>query len=192
MKKIKYILITIAFITVISLGFNKTVNAEEETSSATTGESELQLWVNENLPWLIGIPTGTVTTILIEFIVLAKKLKKKDEEINETKDLNSKGKIAIDATKEILESTKVLTRDLKASVNNALNQINKTDSRINTLVTDLANNMAKQLETLTTAIEAIEKRISSLEQVQEMIALHSKELVSNGTAEKISKKLKRG
>ena len=189
MKRIKYIL-TIVFITVISLGLNKTVNAEEETSSSATTESGLQAWVNENLGWIIGIPTGTVSAILIEILVLADKSKKKLKEINETQDLNAKGKLAIDTTKELLTDTKKLTKNLTDTVNVALDQINKTDLKVNELVTNLSNNLTSTLNVLSTNVTLLEKRLAALEDVQEMIALHSKELVANGTAEKIAKKLR--
>ena len=197
MRKLKTILFILALVFAFLFNFNKTVKAEEEntSSSATTEEiikkeSELQKWMNDNLGWLIGIPTGTLMTGLIEFIVLVKKSKKKKEEIDETKKQNSTGKEILNTATSLINDTKLLTVKLEDTVAKALNSIEVTDSKVNERVSDLVTKVTTCLETLNTTLALLENRVSNLELVQEMIALHTKELVSNGTAEEISKKIR--
>ena len=203
MKKLIKLFILITFICGVLFSFNKLVNAEEVEDTSTSSpvteteetleepkESELQIWVNENLGWLVGIPTGTLMTALIEFLVLVKKSKKKDEEINETKEQNNKGKEILSTAKNLLSDTKELAKKLDDTVAKALNNIEVTDSKVNERVNDLATKVTSCLEALNTTLALLESRVSNLETVQEMIALHTKELVANGTAEEISKKIR--
>ena len=206
MKKIAKIILIIALFCGVLFSFNKSVNAEEENTSSsaptteneiiedTQKESELQIWMNENLGWLIGIPTGTLMTAIVEFIVLVKKSKKKDEEINETKQQNSNSKSILNNAKTLLNDTKELTNELTQTVNEALTKINDTDLKVNELVsnlsTQLTNKINASVETLVRVLSLLETRVAHLEDVQEMIALHTKELVANGTAEEITKKIR--
>ena len=211
MKKLKFLLLFIAVFTLLTFSLNK-VSAEEDTSSSdTTTEdivveeneetnleeiveenkpSDLQIWVNENLGWLVGIPTGTLMTALIEFLVLVKKSKKKDEEVNETKKQNSNGKEILTTAKNLLTDTKELAVKLEDTVAKALTNIEITDSKVNERVSDVITKVTNCLETLNTTLALLENRVSNLEAVQEMIALHTKELVANGTAEEITKKIR--
>ena len=203
MKKLIKLFILITFICGVLFSFNKLVNAEEVEDTSTSSpvteteetleepkESDEQIWFNENLGWLIGIPTGTLATALIEFLVLVKKSKKKDEEINETKEQNNKGKEILSTAKNLLSDTKELAKKLDDTVAKALNNIEVTDSKVNERVNDLATKVTSCLEALNTTLALLESRVSNLETVQEMIALHTKELVANGTAEEISKKIR--
>lgn len=209
MKKLKAMLFVFAIFCVCLLSFNKSVNAEEETSSSaptdTTIEeqkgSELQIWVNENLGWLIGIPTGTSLSILVEILVLASKSKRKKEELEETKTQNSNGKDILNNakslmnnTKQMVDDTKKLAKDLEGIVANAITRIETTDNkvseRVKNLCETLTDKLESSLESVNNTLVLLEQRLSQLEDVQEMMALHTKELVANGTAEEITKKIR--
>lgn len=199
----KKIIAAILLVSAILFGTIKSVNAEEventSTSSPTTetnnnNASDLEIWVEENLGWLVGIPTGTVLTTLIEILVLASKSKKKKEEIEETSTQNKNGKEILSTAKNLLNDTKNLTKSLEGSILCALDKIEKTDNLVNERIANLTNELTTKLvnglETLNNTIVLLENRLSKLEDVQEMIALHSKELVANGTAEEITKKIR--
>ena len=218
MKKLKtlFLVVALTFVFMFSL---KSVNAEEETSSSATTEtdevqkeSDLQTWLNENLGWLIGVPAGTVLSILAEGIFLFAKGKKKDEEIAETKESNKNSKEVIETANNLLNNTRELANTLSVSVTSTLNdvkalassvdesvaaalkRIDLTDKNLTNVVTvlekEIKNVVKTSLEALNTTVVNLEVRLATLEKVQEMIALHTKELVANGTAEEISKKLR--
>lgn len=207
MKKILVFLLTLSILLFTSL---KVVKAEEvddiPTSSTDTTEeietetnnnlleenepSQLEVWFEENLGWLVGIPTGTILAVIADILVLVKKNKKKNEEISETKTQNKNGKEVLNTAKELLNETKNVANDLGKLVLNALDNIEKTDNLVNDRVNELTNKLVTGFETLNNTLELVETRITKLEEVQEMVALHSKELVANGTAEKITKKIR--
>jgi hypothetical protein len=211
----KKIIAVILLVSVILFGTIRLVNAEEvedtSTSSPTTDieveleteepnleeiiieenqPSDLDIWFEENLGWFIGIPTGTALTTLIEILVLASKAKKKKEEIEETKEQNTNGKEILTTAKDLLTDTKNLTRNLEISILSALDNIEATDIKVTERVNELTNKLVNGFETLNNTIVLLENRLSKLEDVQEMIALHSKELIANGTAEEITKKIR--
>lgn len=141
--------------------------------------SDLQIWVEENLGWLVGIPTGTVLAVIADILVLANKNRKKKEEIEETSNQNKRAKAVLDTTKELLNDTKALAKKLETNVTDVLN-----------LTEEKTALLLNGFENITKILASLENRLTQLEDVQEMIALHSKELVANGTAEKITKKIR--
>ena len=208
MKKLKYLLLVLLLVSVFAL--NKTVNAEEEDTSSsattdeviedtplediefeeTTNESELQVWVYANLGWLVGIPTGTALTAIVELVVLHKKSKKQTEATNETKEQNAKTKTYVNKTKELVSETKALAKSLETNVKVGLENILKTEDLFKSLATNLTNIVHDEISRSTATTQLLEVRIANLEKVIEMVALHTKELVCNGTAEEISKTIR--
>ena len=162
---------------------NITIEDEEQPS-------DLQVWFEENLAWFIGLPTGGALTLLSFAIMVHKEKKEKRADIQETKNQNANANKLLTLVKSNLIEVKELSDSLAAANVNLLTHVNNTDKRINDLVTSLTVKVTLGLETLTTTVSALESRLSKLEDVQEMIALHSKELVANGTAEEIHKKLR--
>jgi predicted RNase H-like nuclease (RuvC/YqgF family) len=224
MKKLLLVLVLFLLLTTASI---KSVSAEEvediPTSSPSTEEvieneelpieeentgTNLQLWVNENLGWLIGIPTGISLSAVIEFILIAKLNKKKREEIAEVQEQRSVGDKVLSSSKKMIEDTKLLTANLKDSVsttldnvktltntlqnnvNNALSRIETLDVNVQDTVNNLANKLSASFEQINKTVTTLESRLAKLENIQEMIALHTKELVANGTAEEIVKKIR--
>ena len=84
-----------------------------------------------------------------------------------------------------MNEVKELTDTITTANFDLLTKLNITDKRVNDLVTNLTNKVSLGLERLNNTVSTLENRLSKLEDVQEMIALHSKELVANGTAEEI-------
>ena len=66
---------------------------------------------------------------------------------------------------------------------------NKLDSFMEQSANTITS-LTQALEATTKSNEALVARISVLEDVIELMSLHSKELVANGTAEKITKKIR--
>ena len=158
------------------------VNNEEPNLEDITIEeqpSEMQIWFEKNLGWLVGIPTGTVLAVIADILVLANKNRKKKEEIEETSNQNKRAKAVLDTTKELLNDTKALAKKLETNVTDVLN-----------LTEEKTALLLNGFENITKILASLENRLTQLEDVQEMIALHSKELVANGTAEKITKKIR--
>ena len=158
------------------------VNNEEPNLEDITIEeqpSELQVWFEKNLGWVVGIPTGMVTTI-ISIALFVHKTKKKFDELNEdTSSQNKNTKAHLKATVELVAEAKKQNEIIS----------NKIDSFIENNASQIAA-LTSALETMTKAYEASTRKIAALEEVIEMMALHTKELVANGTAEKITQKIR--
>lgn len=149
--------------------------------------SDLQIWFEKNLAWFIGLPTGGALTLLSFAIMTYKEKKEKRADIEETKAQNANADKLLKDVKNNLSEVKELANTLTNATTEALMKINITDKRVNDLVTNLTNKVTLSLDNVTKAMGVIEIKIANLEEVQEMIALHSAELVANGTAEKIAK-----
>lgn len=141
--------------------------------------SDLEIWFENNLGWLVGIPTGMLTT-LISIALFVYKTKKKFDLVNEETTSQNKN------TKENLVKTKELVDETKKQ-NEVI--VEKIDNFVETNEKQMAA-LTKALETTTKELELSNARIAALEEVIEMIALHTKELVANGTAEEITKKIR--
>ena len=141
--------------------------------------SELQIYLEENLREIVNFVVGMFTTI-VSLAIFILKTKRKFDKITDVTNSQNKD------TKDHLEKTKALVNETKQQ-----NEImkNKLDSFMEQSANTITS-LTQALEATTKSNEALVARISVLEDVIELMSLHSKELVANGTAEKITKKIR--
>lgn len=159
---------------------------EEPKAETKTKAAE---WFETNLGWFVGIPVGTLLTLLIDMLVLFKKAKERIAENQSTKDLH---KVALDEiayakaimtkSQEIAKAAVETANYVKANIEDIQRRLDVTDNMILENTTMFSN--------LKNSIADLENKIATLNEVEQLIATHSKELVGNGTAERIVKMLK--
>ena len=178
-------------------------NENTEEANNIGEKSNAEVWLEKYFGWIVGVPIGTLIAALIEIIALAKKSKAKVEELKETKDSNKFIKEQIEITKEMLENAIKVQSEAMALVNfvkdNSETTLKELE-RVRVNITDTMNEMnvcfssgfnfnQEKMQENFKELELLLNRFKSIEEIQKLIALNTKELVCSGTAEKIVKKL---
>lgn len=172
------------------------VLVEDETNTKT----DFANWFEDNLGWLFGLPLGSLLTIALEILVLAKKSKAKVEELKETKDANkfikeqieignemyTKGVELFDVCKETITTVETNFNELSSVLTDKVNDIAKRLDNTDNLVIETKNTF----DALNGIIEANKVEIEKLQQALLLVSTHTKELVANSTAEEIVKLVK--
>lgn len=171
-------------------------NENTEEANNIGEKSNAEVWLEKYFGWIVGVPIGTLITALIEIIALAKKSK-------ETKDSNKSIKEQIEITKEMLKNAITVQSEAMALVNfvkdNSETTLKELE-RVRVNITDTMNEMnvcfssgfnfnQEKMQENFKELELLLNRFKSIEEIQKLIALNTKELVCSGTAEKIVKKL---
>ena len=180
-KKFIVLLLTLSFIFTFvfkPLAFARAEEIETEPITEEVVEEKkgtiVNEWLKENLGWVVGLPTGVVIQIFLEAILLYKKNKQKFEELEDTKDVKK-------FAKDVVEDTKKLAKDVKGAVECVKENTEKTLKRF-----DETDRLLKQtLE----EFSAVKKENENIKEVLKIMAYHSKEYVTNGSAEEIYKLL---
>lgn len=173
----------------------------EETEDKKINEpTKAQVWFQENLGWIVGIPTGTLLYALLEIIILAKKSKAKLAELKETKDFNKFAKEQLELGKEMYEKGVQLIGTCQETINVLEAKVTELNgvlvARVNDIASRLDNTDALVIETkntfdgLNSMIEANKVQVEKLQEAILLVSTHTKELVANSTAEEIVKLVK--
>lgn len=178
---------------------NSETNTEEEQPKINP-KSNIELWFEKNLGWVVGIPIGTLITALIELIYLAKKSKEKLAELKETKDFNKFAKEQVELGNEMYKKS----QELFVACQETIGVIEANVSELNGVLTAKVNDIAKRLDNtdalvietkntfdgLNAMIEANKVQVEKLQEAILLVSTHTKELVANSTAEEIVKLVK--
>ena len=166
-------------------GENIEENPTEEVVE-TSKISKAETWLEDNFGWIFGIPVGALITAILEILVISKKEKLKVEEIKVTKQSNELLSKGIEITNEMVEEAKKLLADTVEQVNCIAKSVDNLYGRL-----DHTDNYLQQVKgtffNLQNNINNVNADIQKLNQVQLLIATHTRELVANTTAEEIVK-----
>lgn len=168
----------------------------EETEDKKINEpTKAQVWFQENLGWIVGIPTGTLIYALIEILILAKKSKQKLAELKETRDFNKYAKEQVELGNEMYRKSQELFVACKETIVIIEASITELDDRLTTKVNDIArrfdttDNLIGEtkatFEQLNSIIYANKEQIVKLQKAFLLVSTHTQELVANSTAEQI-------
>ena len=176
-KALIFTLIITLILSIVFLAFSNPVYAAgEEEIANELPKSEVASWFENNLAWFIGLPTGTVISLILEAVVLYSKNKSFIENIREGKAQRKEVKKFIDDSKLSIDNMKNDIKELKGQMKERFDKSDELAKKIN--------------ENFTNQEKYIQELINKNDMLTKMLVIqmtHNKEAVANGTAEKINK-----
>lgn len=177
-----------------------TQTTTEEEQPSINPKTKVEEWLEANLGWIVGIPTGTLLYTLIELLYLDKKSKEKAAELKETKDFNKFAKEQLELGKEMYEKGIQLIGTCQETINVLEANVTELNGVLTAKVDDIARRLddtdtlvvdtKNTFDGLNAMIEANKVQVEKLQEAILLVSTHTKELVANSTAEEIVKLVK--
>ena len=177
MKKVSKVVIFSFIFTSLAMLLMVSIHAEgfaaaEEKRTATA------IWFEDNLGWLIGIPSGTVLAGIMEFVFLFRKNR------SYAKDLSS-NMLMRGNVKKFIDEAKAQNVKIENFVSKTEQQVVDVNNKVDNALTKI-DNTCESIKDLQNENQVIVVSLNKLVEVLALMASQDKDMVSNGTAEKIN------
>lgn len=181
-RKILIVILTLVITLGLCLKPTYIAKAEEIESEPITEEvieeqhkSKAQVWYDEHIGWILGGSLGAIIATILEIVLLAEKRKVLDVQTKETKEAKVYAKQQVEVANEIMKKASEAIEFAKKTVAAIEVRFNTTDKLLTNTLTEFNN---------------VKQELTNLKETQKLIACNSKELVVNGTADKVVELLK--
>lgn len=173
-------LITFVMVFVVTLCFTSNVHAAEETAQATEAIEKTSgaKTLEDYFGWFVGIPVGSVVTVALNVLFLL--VKRKDYKTDLSSNLTQR-----ESLNQFVYESKTTQTKMLDTVKEYEAQFNKLEEKLRKLDEDIAEKTKKDAE-LITSNENVSAKVDELTKILALMASHDKDLVANGTAEKIN------